>query len=562
MNETFNLVDRPWIPCVTPAGAVTHCGIFELLSRANEYKEIRDPSPLVTISLHRLLVAVLHRVLKGPESPEVWAQLWQNGSGYFDTAALNTYLKSPEISPRFDLFDERHPFYQTPSLPLDEIDKKTGHPKFVKPIWQMAHELAYSDNMSLFSHFTEGNWEIRTADEAARWLVAFHGFALGGLITTEEGRKKQDGSADAGQLVKSAVALAKGNNLFQTLMLNLVHYSADDDSPFSFKAAADKPAWERDNETKQDDRLFDGYLDLLTWQSRRVKLVPERDQEGNLLGVSGVVAMKGFQLPGFVRYQRETMVGFVKYENAKGSQDPWPPLGFRNGKDLWRDCHALFQSVAQKTERPLTLQWINDLRQAGTLNQKQVRLELAGLCSNQAKIYFWRHESLPLPLAYLNDASLLESLRTTIDLAERVEGALFEAVRIAAATSLKPGKDERKLAKKEREAVDRLVKSFGPERLYWSRLEEPFRALMQRLADVGGPERHGQIKQWYSETLCREALHAYRRTAGEMEHSSRALRASVRGEECFYRNLASIEKKYPFLSESNEKEAKNAGSGP
>src|SRR5207249_4299563 len=135
------------------------------------------------------------------------------------------------------------------------------------------------------------------AEEAARWLVAFQGFALGGLITTEEGRKTQDGSADAGQLVKSAVALAKGDTLFQTLMLNLVHYSADDEEPFPFKERADKPAWERDDETRADDRRYDGYLDLLTWQCRRVKLVPERDHEGKLLGVSGVVTMKGFQLP-------------------------------------------------------------------------------------------------------------------------------------------------------------------------------------------------------------------------------------------------------------------------
>src|SRR5262249_1174695 len=141
---------------------------------------------------------------------------------------------------------------------------------------------------------------------------------------------RTEGSADAGQLVKSAVVIAKGDNLFQTLMLNLVHYSADDEMPFAFKAKADRPAWERDDEPRPVDRRYDGYLDLLTWQSRRVKLVAERDTEGNLLGVSGVVAMKGFQLPdGYWRYHYETMVGYIRAENAKGKQDPWPPLGFR-----------------------------------------------------------------------------------------------------------------------------------------------------------------------------------------------------------------------------------------
>ena len=49
--------------------------------------------------------------------------------------------------------------------------------------------------------------------------------------------------------MKSAVVLAKGDNLFQTLVLNLVHYSAEDGEPFRFKASADQPAWERDTPT-------------------------------------------------------------------------------------------------------------------------------------------------------------------------------------------------------------------------------------------------------------------------------------------------------------------------
>src|SRR5436309_116204 len=133
-KETFNLVDRLWIPCVTQAGDSVLYGLLETLSRANKFKEIRDASPLVTVSLHRLLLAVLHRVF-GPESPDAWAQMWQRGEGKFDTAALEDYLKCPDVYPRFDLFDDEHPFYQTASLPLGQIDEKTGRQKKVKPIW-------------------------------------------------------------------------------------------------------------------------------------------------------------------------------------------------------------------------------------------------------------------------------------------------------------------------------------------------------------------------------------------------------------------------------------------
>ena len=33
-----------------------------------------------------------------------------------------------------DLFDDKHPFYQTACLPLGEIMPKSGRPKYVKPI--------------------------------------------------------------------------------------------------------------------------------------------------------------------------------------------------------------------------------------------------------------------------------------------------------------------------------------------------------------------------------------------------------------------------------------------
>ncbi len=561
MSRTFSLVDDPWIPCVKSDGAIEPEGILRTLVDAEQYVDLRDPSPLVTVALHRLLLAVLHRVF-GPESPEAWADLWQNGSGKFDAKKLEAYLKNPAIHPRFDLFDEQHPFFQMASLPLGPLDENTGRRKFVKPIWQMAHELAYSDNLNLFAHFTEAEWETRPTADAARWLVAFQAFALGGTITREKGMSP---SADAGQLVKPAIVLAKGENLFQTLMLNLVHYSSVDGAPFEFNAKADRPAWERDDEQQltrhEFDRRYDGYLDLLTWQSRQVKLVAEPDPEGNLLGVSGVVMMQGFQLPdNYWRRNYETMVGYIRAKDAKGRQDPWPPLGFRSGKDLWRDSHALFQSVAEGCQRPRNISWIDELRQAGHLTRKQVQLDVAGMSSTRYKVEFWRHETLPLPLAYLAKPELVDSLRLVIELAKDVGDALAAAVRRAASTALKPGKDEGRLAKTERDAVNRLVQSLDTERLFWSRLEQPFRRHLQELAsdDV---DRSKVIYRWFTETLQPAARDAYRRTAGEMEDSSRALRAAVTGEETLHRELGRIAVAHRVVADTAAKEVTHGAVG-
>ena len=73
----FNLLDEPWIPCVfLGSGALQELGLRDTLVRAHEIRAIVDPSPLVTVALHRLLLAVLHRVF-GPLNAAAWARLWE-----------------------------------------------------------------------------------------------------------------------------------------------------------------------------------------------------------------------------------------------------------------------------------------------------------------------------------------------------------------------------------------------------------------------------------------------------------------------------------------------------
>lgn len=81
-------------------------GLFEVLSKAQEIKEINDPSPLVVIALHRLLLANLHRNF-GPESLTAWNDLWQGG--HWDERTLTNYFN--RWRHRFDLFHPERPFY-------------------------------------------------------------------------------------------------------------------------------------------------------------------------------------------------------------------------------------------------------------------------------------------------------------------------------------------------------------------------------------------------------------------------------------------------------------------
>jgi hypothetical protein len=272
--------------------------------------------------------------------------------------------------------------------------------------------------------------------------------------------------------------------------------------------------------------------------------------------------MKGFQLSDNCwRRNYETMVGYIRTKDAKGRQDPWPPLGFRAGEDLWRDSQALFQSVAEGSQRPRNISWVDELRQAGHLNRKQIQIDVSGMSASRAKVALWRHESLPVPLEYLNRAELIESLGRIIQLARDVKKGLLAAVRKAATTALKPGKDQGRVGKTERDAVEQMVKSLDTELLFWSRLERPFRNHLQELAgeDV---DRSKIIYRWFTETLQPAATDAYRRTAGEMEDSSRGLRAAVSGEELLRRELGRIAAEYGFVTDAPRKEATHDAVGP
>ena len=79
---SLNLVDEKWIPCIMLDGTRDEKGIKEVILEASDIKEIFDNSPLVIVSLHRLLLAILHRSFErhyGPIDAVEWNTIWENG---------------------------------------------------------------------------------------------------------------------------------------------------------------------------------------------------------------------------------------------------------------------------------------------------------------------------------------------------------------------------------------------------------------------------------------------------------------------------------------------------
>src|SRR5205814_710762 len=94
---------------------------------------------------------------------------------------------------------------------------------------------------------------------------------------------------------------------------------------------------------------------------------------------------------------------FAGYERTQDAGDR--PLQFREHRDMWRDSAALFQfGETDQFRGPTCLETVGHLVSAGHLKaSSRYRLVVAGarVESGQPNLIFWRHETLPLPLAYL-----------------------------------------------------------------------------------------------------------------------------------------------------------------
>jgi len=467
---SFNLVDQPWITCaLLDGGRLEDLSLSEALRRAGEIREIADPvSPLVPVGVTRMMLALLHRVY-GPVSVDAWDVIWRAGA--WDLGSLGAYLG--RWYGRFDLFDEAHPFYQVAGLDLDDV----------VVVSRLVHQMASGNNKTLFDHTFESACPSLTPAAAARYLVTHQAFALGGLVTPEKG-KPATKYADAAPLARGAVMLVKGTSLFQTLLLNLHRYVPAEDEPIPCHED-DAPVWERDAGPVCGPRQPTGYLDWLTWQARRIRLLPMVDEAGQVT-VSRVVLMNGARLPdGQWRRDYETMLAWTAMKKAKEGAEPWHHIGFTEDRALWRDSLAIVQSIGGQQERPRTVDWLSDLVAEGMIGRNvRLPLDLVGLTAAAAgagSVRMWRHERLSVSPQLLGDTDVLDELRDALALAEEAGQQLREAAWTFARLVRFPMVESKDLSTKQKAIVNAGVRELAPERTYWGELEVPFRQLLDVL---------------------------------------------------------------------------------
>jgi len=260
-------------------------------------------------------------------------------------------------------------------------------------------------------------------------------------------------------------------------MLNLIRYDQIDTLSISKE---DRPAWEMVDPFGDGRETAYGYLDYLTWQSRRIYLEPPASDGDGL--IRQMTIGPGLRLNSEIRDPMK----HYRVDKKRG----YLSLRFSESRALWRDSAALFrlrneEAVSGKHRPPLVLDWIAELISEGILEESEKGHLLAmGLANDQAKSEFYRSDRISLHVDYLQNRQLVDDLEGVLQLAEDVAKQLWGAGRTLAKFIAVPEYDLQKgedAKEPRREDLDQIMGPWGIERAYWARLEVPFRETLATL---------------------------------------------------------------------------------
>lgn len=396
----FNVLDEPWIRVMKDDCTVEECSLIQVLTDCHKYRRLAGELPTQDVAILRLLLAVLHTIFsrvdaQGTPNPlddrseavNRWAELWR--AGRLPEKPILDYFE--KWRDRFWLFHPEYPFWQAPGAKIG-----TGYSSA-----KLNGELSESANKSrLFPLRTGSGKERLTYGEAARWLVTLNGFD----DTSAKPKEKGLPSPGAGWLGKLGLIYAEGNNLFETLMLNLVllrnGVTLEDEQ---------RPVWEKDK-PKSDERteiaMPDNQAELLTLQSRRLLL--QRDKSG----------VTGYSLLGGDFFPKENAASeqMTLWKQRDAKTNAISPRRLNPDKQLWRDF-SVVTGTGEGTKTPGVVAWIAKLGEKRILNRRHTT------CFRTAGVKYgdkdFLVEDVLQDYLYLHTSLLEESGSKWVDLIQR-----------------------------------------------------------------------------------------------------------------------------------------------
>lgn len=367
----FNLLDEPWIRVMTENCTVVERSLMQVLLNSHRYQRLAGELPTQNVALLRLLLAILQTVFyrvdpEGEDDPiedraaaiRRWQALWN--AGRFPVQPIRTYLET--WKDRFWLFHPEHPFYQVPAAAVGTKFKAS----------KLNGELSESAHKTRLFPLRDGEEkETLSYAEAARWLVTLIGF-------DDSASTKKETGTGTGWLGDRVNVYAIGENLFETLMLNLVFLK---DGRYVW--AENMPAWEQPTMTtakKREIPLPDNQAELLTLQSRRLILSREENR------VTGFSSTGGdfFGKEGRVNAFSEQMTLWRAGKTLKNAVPQFVPASVDPWRQMWRDFEVIL-GRREDTHIPGVVAWLTELRRKNVIPRKYVHIASVGVTYDSKK---------------------------------------------------------------------------------------------------------------------------------------------------------------------------------
>ncbi len=328
---TFDLIAEPWIPVATLRGA-EEVGLGTLFRRAHEFSSLAIADPLQWVALMRqVLLPILIDATGVPRDATEWER--RHGMGRLDSDLIDDYLQGHRD--RFDLFHPVAPFGQ-----VVDLQACSGE---LRPSSLLLLNVATGNNVPLFGVDTEGDPPALTPGHATLAMLTIQCWDTAGLKTgavgdPRAGNGKTTGNP-TGPVGRFGSVLPVGMSLFETLLLNLPiglgRHPANDLPPWRRPALG--PSWE--------ERAPTGVVDVLTWQARRVRLMP--DQDGM---VRRAVVTAGDRL---VETPRDSEIHTMwrTVDKPRPGQSPIRPVRHESGRALWQGLPGMLALRAARVDQ-------------------------------------------------------------------------------------------------------------------------------------------------------------------------------------------------------------------
>lgn len=404
MSTRFNLCHDPWVVVLDERQARHEVGLIDAFRHADRWRAVAGEMPTQQAAILRLLLAILYRALRHDAYPDEaqaeWGEWWRGG---LPVERIVGYLSEHEQ--RFELFDGAAPFMQVADLRTAK-GSTSGLNKLIAEI---------PDGEQYFTTRAGRGLKSISAAEAARWLVHVHAFDPSGIKTGAVGDERVRGGKGypigIGWSGNVGLVLAEGRSLAETLLLNFVHESPSPEQ--------DTAPWERAPATAAEDVSMasrPGPVGLLTWQSRRIRLIS--DSEGRVVDA---IVCQGDRIGAQNRHRQEFSTAWRRSQNQEKSgvhgAVVYMPVTHMPERAVWRGLGALLSGASGKgapkenSERllPPVVEWLAGLTYKGRLDEDHpVRFRAVGAeyKNNSAVIGSVTDDAMALRAAVLTDAQL------------------------------------------------------------------------------------------------------------------------------------------------------------